>query len=516
MLFNSYIFIFVYLPLTLGIFFTLGKWGRQPLAMGWLVLMSLAFYGWWNPVYLGLIVASMGFNYRVGVALGRLETGSTSARRLLAFGVTADLLLLGYYKYANFFVDNWNAVSGAGLSVGEVVLPLGISFFTFTQIAYLVDAYRGEAREYNPVHYALFVTYFPHLIAGPVLHHKEMMPQFGKESIYRFNIDHFTAGTVYFLMGLFKKVVIADGISGFASPMFMAAGSGQAVSTLDAWGGTLAYTFQLYFDFSGYSDMAIGLAMMMGIRLPINFNSPYKALNISDFWRRWHMTLSRFLRDYLYIALGGNRHGSARRYVNLFLTMLLGGLWHGAGWTFVIWGALHGIYLVINHGWQALCRAAGHCFGLDSAPGRVAARAITFIAVVVGWVFFRADDLDSATRILNAMAGAGEFELSGFMRETVQQSGLAKWMALAGVQWSEPAVLFVLEIVLLVIVMGFPNTQQLLSREYARLDTEPVARVEPSRHTWRPSRSWALVMIVAGSWALLGLSSVTEFLYFQF
>ncbi len=399
MLFNSYIFIFVYLPLTLVVFFWLGRHARQASATAWLVVMSLAFYGWWNPIYLWLIGVSMIFNYAIGRGLGCHATGSAASKRLLAFGIGADLALLGYYKYANFFVDNLNAIAGTGLTLGEIVLPLGISFFTFTQIAYLVDAYRGEVREYNPLHYALFVTYFPHLIAGPVLHHREMMPQFGKPSIYRFDVGHFTVGCVWFLMGLFKKVVIADSISGYASPVFAAAAGGATPSVLDAWVGALAYTFQLYFDFSGYSDMAIGLAAMMGVRLPLNFDSPYKSQNISEFWRRWHMTLSRFLRDYLYLALGGNRRGPVRRYVNLFLTMLLGGLWHGAGWTFVIWGGIHGLWLAIERsllfripGWQS-----SH-FGM-----RALRWCVTFHLVCFAWIFFRAPDLASSLLVLDKL-----------------------------------------------------------------------------------------------------------------
>jgi alginate O-acetyltransferase complex protein AlgI len=510
-LFNSYIFILCYLPLTLGVFFWLGTAGRLQGATAWLVLMSLAFYGWWNPVYLGLIVASMVFNYGVGVALGRRGRGSPAARRLLAFGVTADLALLGYYKYANFFVDNWNALGGTTLSLGETVLPLGISFFTFTQIAYLVDAYRGEAREYNPLHYALFVTYFPHLIAGPVLHHSEMMPQFGKPSIYRINIEHFTAGTVYFLMGLFKKVVIADGIAVFASPVFGAAASGEALSALDAWAGALAYTFQLYFDFSGYSDMAVGLAMMMGVRLPLNFNSPYKATNISDFWRRWHMTLSRFLRDYLYIALGGNRRGPARRYVNLFLTMLLGGLWHGAGWTFVIWGALHGLYLIVNHGWHTVTQRRD----VGGPLGRFLAWTLTFVAVVIGWVFFRAHDVPSALLMLKAMAGS-TWELSPFLATAIQGADAARWLGLVGVELPPLVLLLAIELGLLLVVTTAPNTQQLMWSAYDGLDRKLVAGPPATRLRWRPATPWVVVMILGATWALLGLSGVSEFLYFQF
>ena len=463
MLFNSYIFIFAFLPVTLLVFFLLGHAGRLQVASAWLVLMSLVFYGWWNPVYLGLIGASMVFNYQVGVALGRRTGGSAPAQRLLALGVGADLLLLAYYKYANFFVDNWNALGGAPIGLGEIVLPLGISFFTFTQIAYLVDAYRCEAREYNPLHYALFVTYFPHLIAGPILHHSEMMPQFDKSSIYRFNVEHFTAGCVYFLMGLFKKVVIADSISAFASPVFGAAAAGGTLSAADAWGGALAYTFQLYFDFSGYSDMAVGLAMMMGVRLPLNFNSPYKATNISDFWRRWHMTLSRFLRDYLYIALGGNRRGAGRRYVNLFLTMLLGGLWHGAGWTFVIWGLMNGIGIVLVRltPWQMPL---------------LAARAVTFTSATILWVWFRAVSVPDAWRMTGTMLGRDGFT--------------------ALLPLPEKPMLLVMTGALLFAWL-VPNSQKLLERSL-----------------WTPL--WRVALGVLLALSIASFEHASEFLYFNF
>jgi alginate O-acetyltransferase complex protein AlgI len=516
MLFNSYIFIFVYMPLTLAVFFALGRANQQQWATAWLVLMSLVFYGWWNPIYLILMCGSMIFNFQVGVALGRRRGDAAGARRLLAFGVVADLLLLGYFKYANFFVDNWNALAGTSFTLETILLPLGISFFTFTQIAYLVDAYRGEAREYSPLHYALFVTYFPHLIAGPVLHHKEMMPQFAKPSIYRPDITCLMSGSVYFLMGLFKKVVIADGISGYASPVFDAAAAGSTLTTFDAWSGALAYSFQLYFDFSGYSDMAVGLALMMGVRLPLNFNSPYKAINIIDFWRRWHMTLSRFLRDYLYFALGGNRAGPARRYVNLFLTMLLGGLWHGAGWTFIVWGALHGTYLMINHAWRALLRALGWTDRNPTIAGRVLGTALTFLAVVVGWVFFRAADMPTALRMLDSMFIQTSFELSAPYSEVIEKSDIAKWFSLGGVALSSEALLLAVHFLLLFILMAWPNTQELLCNYYHKPEPSlenprPIGRIQ-----WRPNFAWSVIIALAGTWAILGLSSVSEFLYFQF
>lgn len=307
-------------------------------------------------------------------------------KSLLGAAITANLLLLAYYKYANFFVSSLSSAAGWESINLDIILPIGISFFTFTQVAFLVDTYQGKVKEYNFAHYLLFVTYFPHLIAGPVLHHKEMMPQFADKKTYLPSADNFAIGLSIFVIGLSKKVLIADNIAPLANPVFEI---NAHPALVESWFGALAYAMQLYFDFSGYSDMAIGLSRLFGVRLPLNFNSPYKAENIIDFWRRWHMTLSRFLRDYLYIPLGGNRNGSFARFRNLFITMLLGGLWHGAGWTFVIWGGLHGIYLGINHGWHFLQEKLG-LSASQSLRSKIVARSITFLAVLVAWVFFRA------------------------------------------------------------------------------------------------------------------------------
>ena len=342
MLFNSYGFLFLFLPVTLIVFFALGQRQRsKKLAMAWLVVTSLFFYAWWNPAYLGIMLGSIIFNYTVGFVLSA-EDSPLAKKLVLTYGIVVNLGLLGYYKYANFFVDSLNAVFGDVIFLETILLPLAISFFTFQQIAYLIDTYRGETRELNFLHYCLFVTFFPQLIAGPIVHHKEMLPQFDRDSLYSINIRRHAVGYSIFTLGLFKKVVLADGIAAYATPAFFAADSGIELTLFEAWTGALAYTLQLYFDFSGYSDMAIGLARMFGIRLPLNFNSPYKATNIVDFWRRWHMTLSRFMRDYIYIPLGGNRQGIiGGRNANLMTTMLLGGLWHGAGWNFLFWGGLH-------------------------------------------------------------------------------------------------------------------------------------------------------------------------------
>lgn len=516
MLFNSYFFIAAFLPSVLVVFFALGRFGLRRIAVGWLVAASLFFYGWWNPAYLGLIGLSILFNFTVGRLLGNPRLESAGRRGVLVFGVFVNIAVLAYYKYANFFVDNVNVALGTAYSFEAVMLPLGISFFTFTQIAYLVDAWRQEVREYDFLNYALFVTYFPHLIAGPVLHHKEMMPQFANARIFRFDTLNFAAGTTYFVLGLFKKVILADGIAVFASPVFNAAASGAALTFLDAWGGALAYTFQLYFDFSGYCDMAVGLALMMGVRLPLNFDSPYKSRNIIEFWRRWHMTLSRFLRDYLYVPLGGSRNGAARRYINLLVTMLLGGLWHGAGWTFIIWGALHGACLAINHGWQGFRRSLGQDPDQLTMAGCVVSTALTFLIVIVGWVYFRADGLDTAHRVLASMASAPSIELSSFYTGAVSGSSLARWGGIAGVTLQPAAVLLLCLLLLASIVFIAPNTQQIVGRFYWRPHGSDEAIPVGARTLWEPSRRWALVAGLVGACGLLGISDVSEFLYFQF
>lgn len=411
MLFTTTAFICVYLPVVLAGFFVIARLSHRAAAL-WLFMASVFFYGYWMPEYTALLLASIAGNFWIGrrIALAAEQAdsrGQTHARRWVATGVAANLLLLGYFKYANFFIDNLNVALGAQWDIGRVLLPIGISFFTFTQIAYLVDTWRKGVREYKFVHYGLFVTYFPHLIAGPVLHHSQMMPQFNEPLTYRFNGANVTAGLCIFAIGLFKKVVLADGISPYADAVFEAAEAGKSPDFYEAWLGSIAYTLQLYFDFSGYSDMAIGLSWMFNVKLPFNFNSPYKATNISDFWRRWHMSLSQFLRDYLYIALGGNRRGAVRRYANLLTTMVLGGLWHGANWSFVIWGTLHGLYLGINHGFRAMCSPRWLSWLDGNRLFAFASWLLTMLAVVVGWVVFRATTISGSGRILASMATPG-------------------------------------------------------------------------------------------------------------
>ncbi|ARU26801.1 MBOAT family protein [Cellvibrio sp. PSBB006] len=404
MLFNSYEFILFFLPITFFVYFFLNQ--RRLIVAGkvWLVLASLFFYSWWNPIYLPLILISMAINYVVGTRLSLSVEGMAhgqtmlgmnwllSRKTMLVFGLAFNVGLLAYFKYLDFFIANFNGVFGADVPLQNVVLPLAISFFTFQQIAYLVDSYRKETQEYNVVNYMLFITFFPQLIAGPIVHHKEMMPQFASRWNLIKRYKNISLGAFIFSMGLFKKVVIADTFARWANSGF---DSTVPLGFVEAWVTSLSYTFQLYFDFSGYTDMAIGAALLFNIKLPINFNSPYKAKSIQDFWRRWHITLSRFLRDYVYIPLGGNRGGRCRTYLNLFATFLVGGLWHGASWMFVIWGALHGAALVLHRLWNELgCR-------MHPLLGWF----VTFMFINVTWVFFRAESLSDATKVLGGMVG---------------------------------------------------------------------------------------------------------------
>jgi len=518
LLFTSGEFLFVFLPVTLLVFFAAARFVGKAAAAAWLALASLAFYGYWRIEHTALLVCSIVFNYCFGEWILRERTrGGSSSRALLAVAIAANLSALAYFKYADFFLRTAADLTGADIPLPGVVLPLGISFFTFTQIAFLADAYQGKAREYSFVHYGLFVTYFPHLIAGPILHHREMMPQFGLRETYRPDYDNLAAGLTIFVIGLFKKVVIADGVAGYVAPVFDAPQAGQVLTFLEAWCGALAYTFQLYFDFSGYSDMAVGLSLMFGIRLPINFHSPYQAANIIEFWRRWHMTLSRFLRDYLYYPLGGNRKGPARRYVNLMATMLLGGLWHGAGWTFVVWGGLHGAYLAVNHAWRALRERLGHDLKRPTRWGRAAGCAVTFAAVVAGWVVFRADSLDSAGAILRAMAG-----LNGFVVPDVwlaRWGGFGEWLAQQGVAFGATPALSRTGVVhwiwiLLLIVWFAPNTQQIMAAARPALGIPPESAA--ARWQWRPVAASAVAVAVMALAAVINLNRHSEFLYFQF
>jgi len=420
MLFNGYEFIFFFLPITLGIYFWLNKQRLTSASKAWMVFASLFFYSWWNVIYLPLILGSILFNFTIGSSITHINIAHRSKKRfssksVLIFGIISNIILLGYFKYMDFFITNANVIANTHVDLMHIVLPLGISFFTFTQIAYLVDAYRDEVKEMNYLNYTLFVTFFPHLLAGPILHHKEMMPQFDDVRNKVLNTKNIAAGLYLFSIGLFKKVVIADTFAVWASCGY---GDTASLSLMSAWATSLSYTFQLYFDFSGYTDMALAVALLFNIKLPINFNSPYKALNIQDFWRRWHMTLSRFLRDYIYIPLGGNRYGEFWTYSNLFTVFLVGGLWHGASWMFVIWGALHGIAIVLHRVWKQMG------FKMNA----LLAWFITFNFINITWIFFRAKEWDDAVNVLYGMFGFSGIEKFSDLLEFGTLSTLDLWI----------------------------------------------------------------------------------------
>ena len=486
MLFNSYEFIFLFLPVCLIGYFLLNRFASGTWAKFWLVLASLFFYSYWNPVYLPLILASIAINYVVGSALVKTpERLRLSHKNILIIGITFNLLLLGYFKYTDFFLGNINLAFSSHIPLLHIVLPLGISFFTFTQIAYLVDAYRSEAKEYQFVNYALFVTFFPHLLAGPILHHKEMMPQFESEENKSLNYENLALGVFLFAIGLFKKVVIADTLAKAATYGFDAAVS---LSLVEAWVTSLSYTLQLYFDFGGYTDMAIGAAYMFNIQLPINFNSPYKALNIQDFWRRWHMTLSRFLREYIYFPLGGNRRGEINIYRNIMITFLLGGLWHGAGWTFVFWGFLHGAGLVVQRLWAKLhVRMSGWM-----------AWFITFNFVNIAWVFFRAKTWGAAIKVLSGMFGFNGVILPSSL------SNRLGFLSAYGVDFASLSVSFqnidqaAVLVVLFILMVAFMKNSMEMKEQF------------------QPDWKTVIFISILATYAILNLNKVSEFIYFNF
>ncbi len=389
MLFSSPEFIFAFLPVTLIVYFLLSSSQKVEASRLWLLVASLFFYGWWNQDNLILIGLSMIFNFTFGNLIIRHRK-----KWLLTVGVSANLAVLFYYKYANFFLTNFNGLFEGHYALLNVVLPLGVSFFTFTQIAYLVDSSQGKVGNYKFSHYCLFVTFFPHLIAGPIVHHTQLMPQFSDQKNAFLNFPNLARGFFIFNLGLAKKIIIADTLSTIVAKGY---GDTAALTTVQAWVTSLAYSTQLYFDFSGYSDMAIGLGLLFNIDFPLNFNSPYKSKNIQEFWRRWHITLSQFLRDYIYIPLGGNRKGEWGTASNLMITFILGGIWHGAGWTFIFWGFLHGAALVIHRQFTRLNLRMADWLGV----------VLTFLYVNVTWVFFRAPSWRSAIDLLRAMVGKG-------------------------------------------------------------------------------------------------------------
>ncbi len=518
MLFNSYTFLLLFLPLTL-IGFQLLRQKSQRAAMVWLVMMSLVYYGWWNPdpeqpwtpFYLILICTSCCINFFIGRFLAS-HTFTGKGRGILALGLCMNLGVLFYYKYMGLYERTYEAITGGHFNL-DVILPLGLSFFTFQKIAFLVDAYRGKTKQYDFLDFLLFVTFFPQLIAGPIVHHNEIMPQIQRTvSPSRRSMD-LSTGIALFAMGLFKKVVLADNLAMVANPLYQLAARGERPLTMaEAWVAAIGFGLQLYFDFSGYSDMAIGTARMFGIKLPVNFHSPYKAVSIVDFWRRWHITLSRFLRDYVYFSLGGNRKGPFLRYANLLITMLLGGLWHGAGWTFILWGGMHGLFLCVNHAWFAFRKK----HSIQALPKPLAI-ALTCIVVFAAWVPFKAGGLE-----LDPVKGSASAALEATRSILASMFGFHGWQPwpnAAGmeikIEWGQRAAMCLL------IVWLLPNSQEILRRYHPALGlrglTGKTGMPGPRRwYQWRPTWYWTafIMLLVAGS--LYQFDKVSEFIYFQF
>ncbi len=538
MLFNSYIFLFLFLPITLIGFHFIGRYTKANIAIAWLVGASLFFYGWWNPAYLILLLFSIIFNFSVGVFLSRNSKGNLAHKAILLFGIITNLSVLGYFKYANFFIDNLNSLAQTNILLNEIILPLGISFFTFQQITYLVDAYYQETKEYSFLYYCLFVTFFPQLIAGPIVHHKEMMPQFLKDTIYKLQTKNIAIGLTIFIIGLCKKVIIADGISVYSTPVFNAAEAGILLTFFEAWTGAIAYTFQLYFDFSAYSDMAIGVGLMFGIVLPLNFNSPYKARNITDFWRRWHITLSKLIRNYLWdpLSLTLTRFAITRGYGNLrifILTIIFPilfsffwiGLWHGAGWNFILFGFLHGFYIVIYHIWIKF-KLNFLDFQLinNSKLSKSLGWLITFICVVFAWILFRANNLDSAINLYRGMLGLNGYVLpESYLIILNKFLGFGNFLEANGFKFGVSGFFGGITQIGLFFIVGFiafimPNTYQFMSNSLPKKLSKELDEVKINFKplNWRPTYLFSLLLAAIFAFTVLSISKNSEFLYFQF
>lgn len=509
MLFNSTPFLFAFLPVSLLVFRLLFRHAPGWMVVLWLSLSSIFFYAQFIPLHLALFATSIAVNFTLGRRLA-----DHPSRAVLAGGIVFNLGVLCVFKYTGFAIANLNALTGLAIPDPGIVLPLALSFFTFQKIGYIIDVYRGGAPRYRFNDFLLFVMFFPQLLAGPIVHHATVMPQIANLGGKRWAdpAGDLAIGLTFFCIGLFKKLGIADSVAPYGD--FVFSGDAAAPDMLTAWIGAIAYTLQIYFDFSGYSDMAVGLGRMFGIRLPQNFLSPYRATSIIEFWRRWHVTLSAFLRDYLYLPLGGNRRGRFRRYANLWIVMLLGGLWHGAAWTFVAWGALHGLYLSVNHAWHAVR-------GRDSRPGRVERLAgwlLTMVAVVVAWVFFRAPDFAAAGKVLLGMAGRNGIILPGAAAPFIDAlprlkaalditTGGANHLATLG---GGPAMLLSLPAAM-IIALACPTAHQWLEDGAWRFGSHRFPLL-----AWHPTAAWAMALFALAAGSLAWQVNTVRFLYFQF
>ncbi len=505
MVFSSLEFIYLFLMPTLLVFFILRAVSWEKGIIWWLIIASLIFYAWWSLSYLVLLLISVLVNYLIHKLLLNYKS-----KYLLVLGTAANLITLGYFKYADFFISNVNTLLSLQLPLLHVILPLAISFFTFQQISFLFDTFNEKISHCDFARYCLFVIFFPQLIAGPIVLQKHTIPQFTLAVFKKPLFMNLAIGFTLFGIGLFKKIVLADSMAPIANSVFNLAHAGNTVPFEAAWLGIFAYTFQIYFDFSGYCDMALGLARMFGIKLPVNFNSPYQALSIVDFWRRWHITLSSFLRDYLYIPFGGSRYGKPRQYISLMTTMLLGGLWHGASWTFVFWGFLHGFYLTINHAWSALIQDSAISEYLPKSVTAAIAHITTMLAVMFAWVFFRAENFQDAIIIIEGMLGQTQFYSPKIWSSVIADTSFI-WLQIMA---------------LCIIVTYFPNSIELTRKYRPALQIKTVLRkavglsaLFKNNLIWRPTISWSFFIVILTSMSLMFLyqsNNLTEFIYFNF
>ena len=503
MSFTSLQFIFLFLPLAYAGFVLANRFGGTKQALNFLAMISLVFYAMWGVQLLLVLLVSMALNFTIGNTITKLGEGSSSAKKLLMGGVLANLAILGYLKYTNFFIDTINQLSGSSIWHMDIAVPIGVSFFTFVQIGYLIDAFNGQLIKHDLARYIVFAAFFPSVTAGPLVMQREMMEQLNTPKIEALDIRRVTIGLTMFGMGLFKKVMLADSIAPFADSVFNGAQSGLALNTGTAWVGALCYTLQLYFDFSGYSDMAIGLATIFGIKLPLNFDSPFKATTISDFWRRWHMTMTRFFTSYVYsgLAMYGMRKGMglranrASRFILAaalpsFFTFLCAGVWHGAGWTYVIYGAMHGAAIATYLAWREYSK-----FEFV----KPLAWALTMLTVVCGLVMFRAPDVETAISLLS------------------QMSGLAHTSASATAISIDMAQAISMIVILGAITLLLPNTQQVLHHEWHVVDTKPAeVAIDAGLVVWRPTFSAAILSACVFTMAITSIGSSSGFLYYKF
>ena len=485
MIFSSFIFIFVFLPLAVGGYYLFGRKSVKS-ANRWLLAASFFFYGWWNIGFLPLMLILIVCNYAIGLALHRFRY----KKALLVLGIGTNLAVLGYYKYTDFFIQTINRILHTGWSLHNIILPLGISFYTFQALSYIIDVYMQKTQpEKSFSAFALYISLFPQLIAGPIVDHKMMIPQFASKERHRFNAQNFSSGITLFAFGVFKKVVIADRLSPVVADVF---GHISTLTFTDAWIGVLSYALQLYFDFSAYSEMAIGLGNMLNLTFPSNFDSPYQACSMIDFWRRWHISLGSWIRNYIYIPLGGNRNGERRKMINLLIAMTLCGLWHGAGFKYIAWGMLHGTFLVVNHRWRRFAKRH------DMHMPKIAGWAMTFGATCIGWALFRAPSLRSGISLVKTMLNLHKLSLPAGGKV----ENLLAFLQYFGVPFAKyPDYPYGLLMALLVVVFCVPSAERLVAAHF--------------RASWK----WLCASSAALAYSLYLLAvnqNLSEFLYFQF